>query len=95
MHDEEIHTVHAALLDLGRDRLHVAVRIFLAWAAQPVDRKVAKTELRRVQLRVLAGEDDRRLGADFGKRIRDGCELDRFGPGANDQPNVYAIQSSP
>ncbi len=71
------------------------VRIFVAGAAQPVDRKIAETELRRVQLRVLPGEDDRRLESDFGKRIRDGCELDRFGPGANDQPNLYAIQSSP
>jgi hypothetical protein len=71
------------------------MRIFLARAAQPLDRKVAETEFRRVQLGVLAREDDRRLEADFGERVGDGCQLDRFGPGANDQPNLYAIQSSP
>jgi hypothetical protein len=44
---------------------------------------------------MLAGEDQRRENAVGGERADDRIQFDRFRPGANDQPDVPAVQPSP
>ena len=43
--------------------------------------------LAQVEAGMLAGQDDAWSKAAGGERVGDGCKLDRFGAGANDQPN--------
>ena len=49
----------------------------------------------RVKREVLAGDDQARRKTVRGKRMRDWRKLDRFGPGADDQPYVCRMQPSP
>jgi hypothetical protein len=44
---------------------------------------------------MLAAEDQRRRKASRGKRAGDGRQFYRFGPGADDQPDVGETQPSP
>jgi hypothetical protein len=67
----------------------------LARTIEPLGRKIAYSEIRWVQRRMLPGKDQPRRQSAFGKRMRDGCQFDGFGPGADDQPNFYAVQASP
>ena len=71
------------------------MRVLLAGAIEPLGGKVAEAELRRVELRVLAGDDQTGCDLDGGERMGDGSKLDGFGPGADYQSNVYAVQLSP
>jgi hypothetical protein len=73
----------------------MAVRVLFAGAAEPLGGISAETELSRVEARMLSGEDQRRPEAALRKRARDGRQLDRFGPGADDQANVRETQPSP
>jgi len=54
-----------------------------------------QAEIARVQPWVLARQDERRLQPALGERVRDGRHLDRFRPGADDQPDVGETQYSP
>jgi hypothetical protein len=54
-----------------------------------------QAEMLEVQRRVLAGGDKPGRNAAGGKGVGDGCKLDSFGPGANDQANTFAAQPSP
>jgi hypothetical protein len=71
------------------------VRVLLTRAIQPLDAESPKTELWRVEARMLARQDECRDDAALGERASDGRELDCFGPGADHQPDVNAIQLSP
>jgi hypothetical protein len=93
--DDEIDTDRQPRQQRAGDRPNMAMRIFLSRAVEPIGGKAGKTEIDAVQPRMLAGQDDPGCKALIGERIRDGCQLDRFGPGADDQPNLCAIQSSP
>ena len=44
---------------------------------------------------MLPGEDKRRRQAARRERIGDGLQLDGFGPGADDQPDIGETQPSP
>ena len=55
----------------------------------------AGPERAHVEARVLAGDDKPRHDAPRQQRIGNGVHLDRFGPGADHQPNVGETQPSP
>jgi hypothetical protein len=77
------------------DLPHVRVRVLLAGAGEIDPRIAVEPVLGRIERVVLPGEDQARVQAARGQRGGDGCQLDRFRPGANDQPYVPAIQPSP
>jgi hypothetical protein len=52
-------------------------------------------EVGRIERGMLAGQDQCRREAGFGQRVGDGLELDGFGPGPDDQPDVRGTQPSP
>jgi hypothetical protein len=76
----------------GRD---VPVRVLLAGAVEIYCREVAKPEILSPELRMLAGEDERRRYASLGEGDRNRSQFYRFGPGADDQPDVGETQPSP
>ena len=55
----------------------------------------AELERRRVEARMLAGENQARRQSVRGERLRNRSELDGFGSGADDQPDLRGMQSSP
>jgi hypothetical protein len=63
----------------------MGVRVVLAAAIQPRRRMVIQSVVSGIELRVLAGEDQRRREPAPGERIGNGGELYRFGAGANDE----------
>jgi|KBSSwiStaDraftv2_1062776.scaffolds.fasta_scaffold500595_3 hypothetical protein len=71
------------------------MRILHAGTAEPLNRVGIEAEIARVQPWVLARQDERRLQPALGERVRDGRHLDRFRPGADDQPDVGETQYSP
>jgi hypothetical protein len=73
----------------------MCVGIAHSGAVQPLRRKAGKTMLSQVESGMLARQDQRRLEASRGERISDGSQFDRFGPGADDQPDVVGVQPSP
>ena len=79
----------------GGDCADVAVRVLLSGAVQPFGGERREAEISRVQLRVLAREDQRAVKPALGQCMGQRGQLDRFGPGPDDQANVYAIQPSP
>jgi hypothetical protein len=54
------------------DLADVRVRVLLARAAEPVGRKAAEPELTRIELGMLAGQDEARRMALRGQRLGDG-----------------------
>jgi hypothetical protein len=77
------------------DRADMPVRILFARTAELLRRISAEAELCRVETRVLSGEDQRRLRPALRKRVRNRRQLDRLGPGADDQADVRETQPSP
>jgi hypothetical protein len=54
--------------------------------------EVAETEAAGIQTRVLSRKHKRRHQPALGERVRDGRQLDRFRPGADDQPDIGGMQ---
>jgi hypothetical protein len=73
----------------------MTMRVLFAWAAEANRRESGKPELRGIERRVLAGEDQARRESAGGKRMGYGRQLDRFRPGPDDQPNIRETQPSP
>jgi hypothetical protein len=73
----------------------MAVRVFLAGAVEAQVWKAAEPVIVGTEAAVLAGEDQGRGQPAAVKRVRDRRQLDRFGPGADDQTNVGRTQPSP
>ena len=48
-----------------------------------------------VEADMLAGKDQARPHIASGERSGDGGELDCFGPGADDEPDIRGVQTSP
>jgi hypothetical protein len=71
------------------------VRVLFAGAAQSFDPKRLEAELRRIEVPMLAREDERRGKPASSERSGDGSQLDSFGPGADDQPDIRETQRSP
>lgn len=78
-----------------RHRADVAVRILLAGAFEPFGRIAIQPEVRGIERRVLARDDQPWRQPAFGEGLRERRQLDCFRPGADDQPDVDAIQPSP
>jgi hypothetical protein len=51
-------------------------------------------EIFEIECRMLSGQHERRHKPAHRKRVRDRCQIDRFGPGADHQPDA-GIQPSP
>ena len=77
------------------DALDVQVRVLRAWAIQPGRRIGPETMVRGVEVDVLAGEDQARPNVARRKRSGDGSKLNRFGAGADDEPDIRGVQTSP
>ena len=94
LHDEQVWTLGQERQQCGRDRADVAVRILLAGAVEALRGEAGQPEICRLE-RMLSGEDQLwqypTLSQGVGKRR----EFDCFRPGADDEPDIYAVQSSP
>lgn len=73
---------------------HMTVRIFRSGTIEPLATKTAQAEFNWLKLCVLARQDECRRQRSLRERVRDRCQFDRFGPGADDQPDVET-QPSP
>ena len=51
--------------------------------------------VRKIEIMMLPGEDQGRLQVESRERSRDRRELDRFGPRADNQPDIRETQISP
>jgi hypothetical protein len=79
----------------GDDLADVRMRVGFTRAAQVLRPKFLQPEIRRIESRMLARKDERRRKPPRGERVGDGCKLDGFGPGADDQTNISGTQPSP
>jgi hypothetical protein len=71
------------------------VGILLAGAIERQPGIFAEAELVGIEPSVLAGVNERRCDPARGERMGNWGKLDRFGPGADDQPHIREIQPSP
>ena len=95
MNDEQVGRSRETLNKSVLNRAGMAVRVFPAWATQSLHRISAKAEVVQFKRRMLARKHERRRKPALGERVRDRCHLDRFRPGADDQPDVGRTQYSP
>jgi hypothetical protein len=65
----------------------MGMRILLAGALQENARIAAESKVVGIE-RLLARQDERGRQSARRERMRDGRQLDRFGPGPDDQPDV-------
>ena len=71
------------------------VRVLFARTAEE-DRRIGfEPEFGGIECGVLAREDEARRQAALRERARNRLQLDRFRPGADDQPYIGETQSSP
>jgi hypothetical protein len=77
------------------DMADVAVRIGGTRAIEARAVIAAETEIGRIESGMLSGQDEARLQTECGEAGGDWRELDRFGPRADDQPDIRAPQISP
>jgi hypothetical protein len=77
-----------------RDRLDVPMRVGRARALESRRRAIAKAEIGAIEVGVLSGDDQRRAAIEGGERAGERRELDRFGPRADDQPDIRGTQIS-
>lgn len=73
----------------------MTVRILFAGTFQALSREGRQAKISRIERCVLSGQDQLRHDATLRERMRERRELDCFRPGADDKPDVYAIQLSP
>jgi hypothetical protein len=79
-----------------RDHLiDMPMRVGLSGTMQVHGIEAAKPELVGPEPRVLSRKHERRLAAASGQRMSHRCHLDRFRPGADDQPDISGTQYSP
>ena len=93
--DEQV----GGLAQLRQDRrghgLDVRMRVLRPRAIQSRRRISAEAMVGGVEVGVLAGQDQSRLHIASRERSGDGGKLDRFGPGADDEPDIRRKQTSP
>jgi hypothetical protein len=77
------------------DALDVLVRVGRPRAVQPRRRVRAEAVIGGVEVDMLAGEDQARPDVASRKGSGDGGKLDRFGAGADDEPDIRRKQTSP
>ena len=95
LNDDEVRRLTQKRQKGAGHRLDMDVRVLVARAIQFDPGEGLQPELVRRQRGMLPGEDQRRDQAVRRKGIGDGFELDGFGPGADDQPDVGETQPSP
>jgi hypothetical protein len=79
----------------GSDQAGVGIGVRFPGAAE-TDRAITLQPIfAGIERRMLAGQDQARAQAARAKRVGDGGKLDRFGPGADNQPYVCDMQPSP
>jgi hypothetical protein len=71
------------------------MRVLLSRTIEWVNRGWVKPEFARVEAGMLTGEDQRRREIPGGQSAGDRRQLDRFGPGPDDQPDIVERQPSP
>ena len=71
------------------------MRVLRSRTVQPRYLVSAEAVVGRVEVDVLAGENEARPDMARGERPGDGGKLDRFGPGADDEPDICRVQTSP
>jgi hypothetical protein len=71
------------------------MRVVLPRTAEIDPPELVQSELSRIELRMLPGQDDRRRDALRRKRMGDGLQFDGFRSGADDQPYIPGTQPSP
>lgn len=87
--DHHARTLDAQLPRQGlADRSDISMRIVLTGAAQVNGGIAAKTIFRRIEGWMLARKDEGRSQPLLGKSSGDGCNLDGFGPGADNDTNA-------
>ena len=95
MNDKQVGGI-AQVADEGRgDAFDVQVRIFSSRAIELRHRKLGQAVIGGIEIGVLAGQDQCRANASRRQRCCNRGKLDRFGSGADDQPNVCGKQLSP
>ena len=95
LHDEEVGHRPNQRLQRPRHRADMGVRVFLAGAGEEDLGKVAEAEVDRIKSGMLAGQDEARNEAARREGAGNRLELDGFGPGPDDQPDVSGTQPSP
>ena len=78
-----------------RDVLDVPMRVRHAGTMEPRGVAAGKTIIGGIEVRMLAGDDQRGSEIKGGEGTRKRGELDRFGPRADDQPDIRGPQISP
>jgi hypothetical protein len=78
-----------------RHSADVKVRVFLARQTKCDAAIVDEVKVVRIEPAMLSGVDDRWHNAPRCERMGDWRKLDRFWPGADDQPNIRETQPSP
>ena len=79
----------------SRHRGDMRMRVFLAGTLEVDPFKPVQVKVGGVEIRMLAGEDQRGRKSVRGEGGGNRLELDSFGPGPNDQPDVSGTQPSP
>jgi hypothetical protein len=79
----------------GSDGLHVAMRVLFAGTTETIDLQAHEPKRVRIEVRVLAGQNELRREAALNKSGGNWGQLDRFRPGANDQSDIRVTQPSP
>lgn len=95
LNDQEVGRGTKQRLQGSRNRGDMGVRVFLAGTMEGDPFKFAQPKVGRVEIRMLASEDQRRRKAVRGEGTGNRLELDSFGPGPDDQPDVRGTQPSP
>jgi hypothetical protein len=73
----------------------MGVRIRRAGAVEVGRGVAAQTIIARIEAGVLPGQYERRLEVECGEAVGHRRKLDRFGPRADNQPNICTVQISP
>jgi hypothetical protein len=95
LHNEEIGPKVKRPHERRSDRADVAVGIFFTGTSQSIALQTPEPEGFRIELRVLAGQNEAGREAAFNEGNGNGSEFDSFRSGADDQPNVRVSQPSP
>ena len=93
--DQQVGTVTQQRGHRRRDPVDMIVGVALSRAVEVDRRKSVEAVLDGIEGRVLAGQDQTWLETTRREGVHDGGKFDRFGPRADDQPDICRTQPSP
>jgi hypothetical protein len=73
----------------------MGVRILLSWTVEGDPRKLVQPEVGRIETRMLPGDDKGWINSPRPEGACNRLELNGFGPGPDDQPDISGTQPSP